>query len=91
MKTVQDIKEIKVYFQFPDTRDMWRSKPAQILTEAIGHEGPGSIFAYLKRKSWVLELSAGVSSMARGIAQFILTLTVTDEGFGMHDSPQHFW
>ena len=81
VKSVKDIKSAELSFPFPDSRPKWRSKPEHIITSVLGHEGPGSVFSYLKSKGWITSLSAGVSTMAHEIAVMKLTVKLTDKGF----------
>lgn len=60
----------------------WRHSPASFLAHFLGHEGPGSLFAYLKEKGWVTALSAGPQNLARGFAMSKVTLHLTKSGFG---------
>lgn len=62
----------------------WRYKPANFLAHFIGHEGPGSLYSYLKGKGWVSSLSAGPQTLARGFAMFKITIHLTQEGFSMY-------
>lgn len=80
-KSVKDIKQLELCFPFPDARPMWRTKSYSVISAILGHEGPGSVFSYLKSKGWITSQSAGVSPMAHEIAVIDISIRLTDEGF----------
>ncbi|TFY68977.1 hypothetical protein EVJ58_g698 [Rhodofomes roseus] len=53
IKTVKDTTALTLKFMLPDQQAHFRSKPARVLAHLVGHEGPGSVCAYLRRKGWV--------------------------------------
>lgn len=57
-------------------------QPASFLSHYIGHEGPGSILSYLKKKGWVNSLSAGPSEGATGWGFLRISCDLTPEGLG---------
>ncbi|KAH8826892.1 Metalloenzyme, LuxS/M16 peptidase-like protein [Flagelloscypha sp. PMI_526] len=59
----------------------WRHKPSHFISHLLGHEGPGSLFSYLKNKGWVTALSTGPQSLGRGFAMFKVTIYLTESGF----------
>lgn len=60
---------------------LWQLKPAQFIGHLSGHEGPGSLHSYLKKKGWITDLSSGPQSLARGFDMFKLTVYLTLDGF----------
>ena len=70
-------------FPLPYQPPHWRVKPDNFLAHFVGHEGPGSLHAYLKNKGWITALSAGPQNLARGFAMIKITLNMTKLGFGM--------
>ena len=64
----------------------YRSKPGSFLAHFLGHEGPGSLYSYLKNKHWATSLSSGPQSLARGFAMFKVTIHLTEEGFSKRES-----
>lgn len=48
----------------------------------MGHEGPGSLYSYLKGKGWATSLSSGPQALARAFGMFKVTVMLTQEGFG---------
>lgn len=73
---------LEVSFPLPHIPPYWRYKPAGFLAHFIGHEGPGSLHSYLKKKGWITALSAGPQNLARGFSMFKVTLYMTPQGFG---------
>ncbi|EJD07222.1 insulin-degrading enzyme [Fomitiporia mediterranea MF3/22] len=81
VKTVMDLYEVDLTFPIPWQTPHWRVTPADYLAHLIGHEGPGSILAYLKSKGLVNELCASCSAPGRGVSQFEVSIDLTKEGF----------
>lgn len=79
-KPVMDQRMMDLSFPYPDEEDLYESMPGRYLGHLIGHEGPGSILAYLKAKGWVTELSAGSSSVCPGTAFFSVGIRMTPQG-----------
>lgn len=79
-----DFKAFEVSFPAPYHTQMWKTKPEYILSQILGHEGPGSLFAYLKKKGWATALSAGSQDVAHGFSMMKVTVHLTNDGFGMY-------
>jgi insulysin len=58
-KPVMDSRELNLLFPFLDEELLFESQPSRYISHLIGHEGPGSIMAYVKSKGWANGLSAG--------------------------------
>jgi hypothetical protein len=58
------------------------NQPAVIISHLLGHEGPGSIHAYLKNKGWISYLSAGIHGGGRGFSNFKVIIVLTKDGMG---------
>ena len=65
----------------PHQEPLWREKPAGYLAHLIGHEGTGSLHAYLKKKGWVNGLMTSTPEIGKGISFFQLDLDLTKDGF----------
>ena len=72
---------VEVSFPLPYQPAMWKYKPGNFLAHFVGHEGPGSLHSYLKKKGWLTSLSSGPQNLARTFAMFKVTLHLTQEGF----------
>jgi len=79
-KPVFDMRVLDMYFLYPDEEELFESQPGRYLSHLIGHEGPGSILAYLKNKGWANGLSAGPSPLCPGSAFFSISIRLTEEG-----------
>lgn len=80
MKPVMDRKALDLYFVYPDEQELWESQPSRYLSHLIGHEGPGSILAYLKAKGWADGLSAGGTTICPGSGYFAISFQLTEDG-----------
>lgn len=65
-KPVMDSRELNLFFPFLDEENMYESQPSRYVSHLIGHEGPGSIMAYVKEKGWANGLSAGAYPVCPG-------------------------
>ncbi|USW51351.1 Putative peptidase M16, metalloenzyme, LuxS/M16 peptidase, peptidase M16, middle/third [Septoria linicola] len=83
-KPVMDQRYLDLSFPYPDEENEFESMPGRYLGHMIGHEGPGSILAYLKAKGWVTELSAGPSPVCPGTAFFNIGVRLTTKGLENH-------
>ena len=81
---------VEISFPLAYQAPLWRRQPANFLAHFVGHEGPGSLYSYLKNKGWATALSCGPQPLARGFAMFRVTVQLTKEGFGtFYDSWQY--
>lgn len=81
-KTIMDFDGFEISFPLPYQAPLWKTKPGSFLAHFVGHEGPGSLHAYLKGKGWITQLSAGEQELARGFAMFKCTVQLTKDGLG---------
>jgi len=79
-KPVMDQRKLDIYFEYPDEEHMYESHPSRYISHLIGHEGPGSILAYIKAKGWANGLSAGGSTQCPGTAFFSVGVRLTSAG-----------
>ena len=79
-KPVFDMRVLDMYFPYPDEETLFESQPGRYLSHLIGHEGPGSILAYLKNKGWANGLGAGPQPLCPGSAFFSISIRLTEEG-----------
>lgn len=47
--TQTNIKQVSMVWQMPSSKDSWKNKSSDYLTHIFGHEGPNSLFSYLKK------------------------------------------
>ncbi|KGM92239.1 uncharacterized protein PADG_11423 [Paracoccidioides brasiliensis Pb18] len=79
-KPVMDSRSLDMLFPYQDEDDMYESKPSKYISHLIGHEGPGSILAYIKAKGWAYGLSAGALALCPGSALFTISVRLTEDG-----------
>ncbi|KAF8425470.1 Metalloenzyme, LuxS/M16 peptidase-like protein [Tirmania nivea] len=84
-KPVADNKSLEITFPFIDENPLYKIQPSRYFSHLIGHEGPGSILAYLKEKGWVIALSAGADSVCPDVGLFGVNMSLTDEGLEHYD------
>lgn len=79
-KPVMDSRELNLNFPFIDEEKLYGSQPSRYLSHLIGHEGPGSIMAYVKSKGWANSLSAGAYPICPGTPGiFDVQIRLTEE------------
>ena len=79
-KPVMDSRTLEIYFPYQDEEELYESQPSRYLSHLIGHEGPGSILAYIKSKGWANGLSAGAMPICPGAALFTISVRLTEDG-----------
>lgn len=80
-KPVMDSRELSLVFPCLNEEDMFTSPPSRYIAHLVGHEGPGSIMAYIKGKGWANSLSAGGYDICPGSPSlFDVTVRLTEEG-----------
>ncbi|KAI8924023.1 Metalloenzyme, LuxS/M16 peptidase-like protein [Entophlyctis helioformis] len=80
IKPVKESRMLSITFPFPDTREQYKTQPAQYLSHLLGHEGHGSVLSLLKKKGWAQGLYAGPSTGARGFDFFNVSVELTVSG-----------
>lgn len=83
-KPVMDSRSIDLCFPFMDEEHLGASQPSRYISHLIGHEGPGSILAYIKAKGWANGLSAGATPVCPGTSFFTISVRLTQEGLKRH-------
>jgi len=80
-KPVMDSRELTITFPFLDEDNLFEAQPSRYLSHLIGHEGPGSIMAYIKGKGWANSLGAGASAVCPGSpGLFEVHIRLTEDG-----------
>lgn len=59
-----DLRQLYLRFLFIDEELLFETRPSRYISHLIGHEGPGSIMAYMKSKGWADGLYAGMSKIS---------------------------
>lgn len=79
-KPVMDSRELNLIFPFMDEDNLFESQPSRYISHLVGHEGPGSIMAYIKSKGWANSLSAGAYPVCPGTPGIFTTqIMLTEE------------
>lgn len=81
VQTVKAFHAIEISFPLAWQSPLWQYKPAHFISHFTGHEGPGSLFSYIKNKGWATSLSSGPQPLARGFEMFKFTIHLTKLGF----------
>ena len=79
-KPVMESRSLEMFFPYQDEELLYESQPSRYLSHLIGHEGPGSILAYIKAKGWANGLSAGILPVCPGSDFFSISVRLTEEG-----------
>ncbi|KAJ4314445.1 metalloprotease [Neodidymelliopsis sp. IMI 364377] len=79
-KPVLESRSLELQFLYRDEEEFYESHPSRYLSHLLGHEGPGSILAYIKGKGWANGLGAGGSTLCPGSGLFSVNVKLTDEG-----------
>ncbi|GAA5890262.1 hypothetical protein JCM6882_008774 [Rhodosporidiobolus microsporus] len=85
IKSVRDQRVLELTFPFPDESPFYASKSASFLSHLIGHEGKGSVLAFLKEKGWANGISAGSGNGATGFEFFKIVVDLTKEGLDAYE------
>lgn len=85
VKPVKDLKKLEISFMVPDMDKHWESNPSHYLSHLVGHEGDGSLLAFLKLKGWANELSAGRQTISRDNSFFVISIELTKDGLENRD------
>eukprot|EP00899_Mesostigma_viride_P003587 jgi/Mesvir1/13229/Mv12754-RA.3 len=84
MQAVKDHHLLNLVWVLPCLFDRYGAKAEDYVAHLMGHEARGSILHALKKKGWVLELSAGVGEggYERNTACFVFSVSIklTEEG-----------
>ncbi|CAL1699584.1 unnamed protein product [Somion occarium] len=81
VQTVKDYHSFNITFLLPDQSRNFATQPAQIVAHFVGHEGPGSVCSYLKKKGWLVDISAFPSRRNREVPAFTVEGRLTKEGY----------
>ena len=77
---VKERRKLVIYFPTPSTYPLYLTKPLRLLSHCIGHEGPGSILSFLKKKGWGTELSAGTGTQSQYFSLFEISIKLSEDG-----------
>lgn len=81
--TVQPVKQLlSLGFIFPlnDAVKDYSKKPSEYIGHLLGHEGEGSLLAWLKQQGWAEGLSAGLSNPMANNSTLQVNISLTETG-----------
>ncbi|KAK7686016.1 hypothetical protein QCA50_010827 [Cerrena zonata] len=81
VQTVKDYQAFNLNFLLPDQSRNFATQPGHIVAHFIGHEGPGSVCSYLKKKGWLVNINAFYSRRHREVPSFTIEGRLTEEGY----------
>lgn len=85
-KVIPMKKTHKLYITWPlpPQQQFYRVKPIEYIADLMNHEGKGSIYSYLKKRMWAVELLGGNSGEGNDMnttwTGLDICVTLTDEG-----------
>jgi len=80
IKPVKDLYRLGFTFELNTALDNYKQKPAGYIGHLLGHEGEGSLLAWLKAKGWAEGLSAGTYHQLRNDSAFQVNISLTQQG-----------
>lgn len=72
--------QVAYNFPMPNTREVYKTKPEQYISNLLGHEGQGSLHSVLNERGWIESLGAGTQSFDRQNSLLSISLELTEEG-----------
>ncbi|KAI8639740.1 Metalloenzyme, LuxS/M16 peptidase-like protein [Parasitella parasitica] len=85
VKSVKKNHTFDITFPFPDQNPYYESQPAHYISHLTGHEGPGSILSFLKKKNWATYLSSGMCFSGIGFGFFHIGIDLTEQGLAHYE------
>ncbi|KAM7283385.1 nardilysin [Ixodes scapularis] len=84
VQPVKKVNNLSVTWALPSLLHEYKTKPLEYISYVVGHEGAGSILAYLREKSWALSLVAGNEGTGfhhnSTCSLFNVTISLTEDG-----------
>ena len=77
---VKEIRRLQLTFAMPESMSLYQYKPLQLIGNLLGHEGEGSVLAFLKEKGWAESLSAGRSLSTPFESSMVIQIGLTRTG-----------
>ncbi len=79
IKPIKDLKRMSLVFEMPSAETYLHSKPLEIISHLLGHEGEGSLLSLLKKENWATGLSTGFESESDW-STFYVDISLTTAG-----------
>lgn len=84
-RTIMDGYRVVYNFPIPPVDGHYRQKPAEYVSNLLGHEGEGSLHQQLKQAGWIESLAAGTGSFDPGNSLLVIDIALTDAGYANVD------
>ncbi len=85
LQPIKEHRQVSFVFPLPAIEPYWRIKPTRYIASLLGHEGAGSLHAWLKSRGWIESLSAGGRNVDSANALFEVSIELTAQGAGHVD------
>jgi insulysin len=85
VEPVADQRSLILTFPLPPTSALYETKPLQLLSFVLGHEGPGSLLSLLKAKHLASSLAAGSGEGTEDYSSLDLRIGLTPEGLQRYE------
>ena len=79
------IRQMQLIFPLPDYGQNYHTKPMSYVSNVLGHEGKGSLFAILKSLGLAERLAAGGGLVYRGGGALSVSISLTEQGVKQQD------
>ncbi|WP_419811413.1 insulinase family protein [Bacterioplanoides sp.] len=80
IEPVKEIRRLQFTFPLPASKHLYQYKPIQVISSLLGHEGEGSLLAFLKQRGWAEGLSAGRSMASDHETTLVVQVSLTQKG-----------
>ncbi|MFY9180042.1 MAG: insulinase family protein [Venatoribacter sp.] len=80
IEPIKEIRTLQFSFPLPESRSHYQNKPVSLISSLLGHEGEGSLLAFLKAKGWAEGLSAGRSLSTESENLLVVQIQLTTLG-----------
>lgn len=80
-QTIKRGYKVAYNFPVPAIEPNYQEKPAEYLSNLLGHEGRGSLYQRLQREGWIESLSAGAGSLDAASSLLSVEIELTEAGY----------
>lgn len=85
IEPIKDQKSLEIGFPLPSMYSFWKTKPHEILSHLLGHEGKGSLLSKLKKMGLATGIYTSVPTSSYA-STFETTISLTEKGMKDVDS-----
>ena len=80
IQPIRELRTLQLSFPLPPLDPVYEYAPGNYLANLIGHEGEGSLHAWLRDRGWINALAAGASHYGRLNAVMNISVSLTESG-----------